>query len=190
MKKFLSILLVLSMAFCVFSGCNKTQPKETESTTEPVSSTVIIKISGDKFSEDFSETEFYEDLDRIEGIFHTKNAETNEYTLQMTETAYKKLKEVKSKEVLNGFDEIKNNTENYVTDIEYDDDFRNIKVIADREKIPEGSINFLNDTVIKVISHAMAYQIYTVDGQKLKITVICSDNEEVVFESEFPIVIE
>ena len=48
----------------------------------------------------------------------------------------------------------------------------------------------LDDTVLKIISQAMAYQIYTVEGQKLKITIICSDNEEVVFQSDFPIVIE
>lgn len=108
----------------------------------------------------------------------------------MTEAAYKKLKDVKSKEVLNGFDEIKKNSENYVTEIEYNEDFRNIKVIADREKLPEGSISMLDDTVLKIISQAMAYQIYTVEGQKLKITIICSGNEEVVFQSDFPIVIE
>jgi hypothetical protein len=108
----------------------------------------------------------------------------------MTESAYKKLKDIKSKDVLSGFEEIKKNTDNYVTEIEYDEDFRNIKVIADREKLPDGSIAILDDTVLKIISQAMAYQIYTVDGQKLKITVVCSDNEEVVFESEFPIIVE
>lgn len=190
MKKILALVLVLSMTFVVFAGCSKAPEKETESTTQQNSSNVTIKISGDTFAEDFSEIEFYEALDSIEGIFHTKNTETNEYTLQMTEEAYKKLKAVKSKEVLNGFEEIKSNAENYVTEIEYDDDFRNIKVTADREKLPEGSISILDNTVLKIISYAMAYQIYTVDGQKLKITVICSDNEEVVFQSDFPIVIE
>lgn len=190
MKKILALFLVISMTFVIFAGCNKTPSKETESTTKQISSNVIIKISGDTFAEDFSEIEFYEALDSIEGIFHTKNTETNEYTLQMTEDAYKKLKDVKSKEVLNGFDEIKKNSENYVTEIEYNEDFRNIKVIADREKLPEGSISIFDDTVLKIISQAMAYQIYTVEGQKLKITVICSDNDEVVFQSDFPIVIE
>ena len=108
----------------------------------------------------------------------------------MTEAAYKKLKEVKSKEVLDGFQKIKENEKNYVTEIEYNEDFRNIKVIADRENIPETSISLLDDTVLDIISYAMVYQIYTVEGQKLKITVICSDNEEVVFQSDFPIVIE
>ncbi len=190
MKRILSLILVFSMCFVVFSGCNKTPEEETESTTNAASSNVTIKISGDKFAEDFSEIEFYEVLDSIEGVFHTKNTETNEYTIQMTETAYKKLRDVKSKEVLSGFEEIKKSTENYVTDIEYDEDFRNIKVIAERDKIPDGSISLFDNTVINIISEAMVYQIYTVDGQKLKITVICSDNEEVVFESEFPIIVE
>ena len=190
MKRFLAFSLVVLMVFVVFAGCNKTPNEETVSTTKQNPTNVIVKISGDIFSEDFSEIEFYEALDSIEGVFHTKNIETNEYTLQMTEIAYKKLREVKSKDVLQGFDEIKNNSENYVTEIEYDEDFRNLKVTADREKIPEEGISFIDDTVIAVISEAMAYQIYTVDGQKLKISVICSDNEEVVFESEFPIIVE
>ena len=75
----------------------------------------FFKVFKNLFDYDFSEIEFYEALDSIEGVFHTKNTETNEHTLQMTEAAYKKLKDVKSKEVLNGFDEIKKNSENYVT---------------------------------------------------------------------------
>ncbi len=190
MKRILAFLLVFLMAFVVFSGCNKTPQEGTESTTKQNLSNITVKISGDSFAEDFSEIEFYETLDSIEGIFHTKNTETNEYTIQMTETAYKKLKDVKSKEVLSGFEEIKENTENYVTEIEYDEDFRNINVTADREKIPDGSISLFDNTVLNIISEAMAYQIYTVEGQKLKITVICSDNDEVVFQSDFPIVVE
>ncbi len=190
MKKILALFLVLSMTFVIFVGCNKTPQEEIESTTKQNSSNITVKISGDSFAEDFSEIEFYETLDSIEGIFHTKNAETNEYTIQMTETAYEKLKNIKSKEVLSGFEEIKNNTDNYVTEIEYDEDFRNINVTADREKIPDGSISLFDDTVLSIIAEAMAYQIYTVEGQKLKITVICSDNDEVVFQSEFPIVVE
>ena len=189
MKRILSVLLFVSIIFTVFTSCGK--PKEkTENTTKQSASNVTLKISANNFVEDFSEIEFYEVLDSIEGIFHTKNTETNEYTLQMTQDAYKKLKDVKASEVLSGFDEIKNNTENYVTDIKYDEDFRDIKVTANREKLPEGSISLFDDTVLKIISYAMAYQIYTVEGQKVKIAVICSDNEEVVFESQFPIVVE
>jgi hypothetical protein len=190
MKKILALFLGLSITFVIFAGCNKTPAKETESTTKQTSSNVIIKISGDTFAEDFSEIEFYEALDSIEGVFHTKNTETNEYTLQMTEAAYKKLKDVKSKEVLNGFDEIKKNSENYVTEIEYNEDFRNIKVIADREKLPEGSISMLDDTVLKIISQAMAYQIYTVEGQRVNITVINSESEEVLKTVSYPVVIQ
>lgn len=189
MKRILSVLLFVSIIFTVFSSCGKTE-SETESTTKPTTSNVTLKISADNFSEDFSEIEFYETLDSIEGVFHTKNSDTNEYTIQLTEAAYKKLRDIKSKEVLSGFEEIINNTENYVTDIKYDEDFRDIKVTADREKLPEGSISLFDDTVLKVISYAMAYQIYTVEGQKVKIAVICSDNYEVVFESQFPIVVE
>ena len=190
MKRILSFSLVIIIVLSIFVGCTKKPTEETESTTKGGSTQYTVKISGNSFAEDFSEIEFYEVLDGIDGLFHTKNTETNEYTLQMTEEAYKKLKVIKSKDTKNGFDEIKNDTENYVTDIEYDNDFRNIKVIADRDKLPEGSISIFDDVVLKIVSQAMAYQIYTVEGQSAKISVVASDDNEVIYETSFPIVIE
>ena len=95
MKRILSFSLVIIIVLSIFVGCTKTPTEETESTTKGGSTQYTVKISGNSFAEDFSEIEFYEVLDGIDGLFHTKNTETNEYTLQMTEEAYKNLKDIK-----------------------------------------------------------------------------------------------
>ncbi len=187
MKRILSVFLIAVLPLVVFAGCGKDTTEPTTTTTAAPTS-IVVKIPASSLAEDFSEEDFYQKLDGIEGIFHTKNDETNEYTLQMTEAAYKKLKEIEAKVVLTAFEEKKNNTENYITDIEYNEDFRNIKVIADREKLPE-DFNFLDDTLISVVADAMAYQIYTTAGQKLTISVVASDDNTEILKATFPVVI-
>ena len=107
----------------------------------------------------------------------------------MTESAFKQLKSVKSKPVKDAYAEIISNTENYVTDIKYDDDFRNVKVFADKSKLPEEFSNF-EETLLKIMGFAMAYQIYTTEGQSVTITVLNNENEEVIKTASYPVVIE
>ena len=187
MKRILSIFLMVILAVTAFAACGKgTDEPATTTTAAPTS--IVVKIPVSSLAEDFSEEDFYKKLDGIEGIFHTKNTETNEYTLQMTEEAYEKLKSLESKVVLAAFEEKKNNTENYIIDIEYNEDFRNVKVIADREKLPE-DFNFLDDTLISIVADAMAYQIYTTMGQKVTINVVTSDDNTEILKATFPVVI-
>jgi hypothetical protein len=190
MKKYLSLLIVISVLLTLFVGCSKSpETSETESTTKAETASVKLIIDGNKFSEDFSETAFYEELDAIEGLFHTKNNETNEYTLTMTESAYKELKDIKSKPVKDAYNDIINDAENYVTDIKYDDDFRNVKVYAEKDKVPEEFSDF-DATLIKVMGSAMAYQIYTIEGQSVNITVFDAQNEEILKTVSYPVVLE
>ncbi len=190
MKKYLSLLLVVAVLLTLFVGCNKTPVStETESTTKAEAASVKVIIDGNKFSDDFSEVEFYEELTAIEGLFHTKNNETNEYTLTMTESAYKELKDIKSKPVKDAYNDIINIAENYVTDIKYDDDFRNVKVYAEKDKVPEEFSDF-DATLIKIMGSAMAYQIYTTEGQSVNITVFDAENEEILKTVSYPVVLE
>ena len=189
MKKLISVFCILLAAFLVLVGCSKEPVKESESTPDFNQVTSTLVINRDNFSEDFDEEAFYETLNGIEGIFYTKNPETNEYTLRMTDAAYKKLKEIKSKDVIAEFDKLINDTENYVTDIKYDEDFRTVNVFADRKKIPEQFSDF-DDTILSVMGSAMAYQIYTIEGQSVTINVIYSDNNETFKTVSFPIIIE
>lgn len=187
MKKYLTLLSAILVSVTLFVGCNKTPDStEPQSTEKTETASVKLVIDGNKFSDDFSEIEFYEELDAIEGLFHTKNNETNEYTLTMTESAFKQLKSVKSKPVKDAYAEIISDTENYVTDIKYDDDFRNVKVYADKSKLPEEFTDF-EETLLNVMGHAMAYQIYTTDGQSLTITVLNNENEEVIKTVTYPV---
>lgn len=190
MKKYLTLLLAILVLVTVFVGCNKIpESTEPESTTKAETASVKLVIDGNIFSDDFSEIEFYEELDAIEGLFHTKNDETNEYTLTMTESAYTELKDLKSKPVKDAYNDVINDAENYVTDIKYDDDFRNVKVYAEKGKVPEEFSDF-DATLIKIMGSAMAYQIYTTKGQGINITVFDAQNEEVLKNVSYPVVIE
>ena len=190
MKKFLILLLAILLSVTMFVGCNKTPDStDTENTTKAETASVKVVIDGNKFSDDFSEIEFYEELDSIEGLFHTKNNETNEYTLTMTESAYKELKDIKSKPVKDAYIDIINDADNYVTDIKYDDDFRNVKVYAEKDKVPEEFSDF-DATLIKVMGSAMAYQIYTIEGQSVNITVFDAQNEDILKTVSYPVVLE
>lgn len=190
MKKYLLFLLSILLSVTMFVGCNKAPDStETENTTKAETASVKVVIDGNKFSDDFSEIEFYEELDSIEGLFYTKNNETNEYTLTMTESAYTELKNLKSKSVKDTFKAVIDDTENYVTDIKYDDDFRNVKVYAEKDKVPEEFSDF-DATLLKIMGSSMAYQIYTTKGQSVNITVLDAQNEEVLKSVSYPVVIE
>lgn len=191
MKKVLSLVLSLCLICCIFAGCSKAPTDEvTESTTITEKAEITVIIDGNTFTEEFSEEDFFASLNSIDGLFYTKNEETNQYTLKMTSSAYTKLKEIKAKDVYTEFDRLKNDTENYIDDITYDEDFRNVKIIADTQKIPENTMFILDDNVAMLLGAAMLYQSYTVEGQKVNLSIVSSDDNKVIFESTFPNVIE
>ena len=197
MKKSLLLLLVMAICCSAFFGCSaKTPSQENINSTEPLSTTEAQKaeytviIDGTRFSDEKTIQEFEMTLSSISGIFYTKNNETNQYTLNMTETAYAELKELKSKDVTAKFTELINDSENYITDIKYDDDFRNVTVYADREKIPQISIESVDINIVTIAGITLLYQMYTVEGESLKITTVYSDTEEVVKVDSFPMVIQ
>lgn len=188
MKKILSVLLALLVITTVFAGCGKPTEEETIVSTQPPKN-VVVKILASSLTAEFSEEELYKTLDSIDGLTHTKDSQTNDYTLQMTESAYEKLKDIESKTVLEGFKEKEENTENYVIKIEHNEDFRFIRVTADREKMPEG-FNFLDDVLVSIVADAMAYQLFTVDGQRVTVSVVAQDDGEELLKCTFPVIIE
>ena len=107
----------------------------------------------------------------------------------MTESAYTELKNLKSKSVKDTFKAVIDDTENYVIDIKYDDDFRNVKVYTEKDKVPE-EISDFDATLLKIMGSSMAYQIYTTKGQSVNITVLDAQNEEVLKSVSYPVVIE
>ena len=190
MKKILLLVLSLFLVCVVLVGCSETPSvNEPVSTTEAEKAEFTVTIDGNTFTDGFTEDDFYAPLNNIDGLFCTKNEETNKYTLKMTSSAYSELKEIKAKDVYTEFDRLKNDTENYIDDITYDEDFRNVKIIADFDKWPL-EISVFDDEVIGVASAAMAYQIYTVEGQSVKVTIMSPDTGVTVIEEfAFPIVI-
>lgn len=191
MKRILSLITLLFLMCGVLVGCSETPTvDETVSTTETEKAEYTVIIDGNTFTEDFSEEDFYAPLNKIDGLFCTKNEETNKYTLKMTLSAYNKLKEVKAKDVYTEFDRLKNDTENYIADITYDEDFRDVTIVADLNNLPQ-EVSAFDDEIIWVAAATMAYQMYTVEGQSVKITILSPDTGVTVIEEfTFPMVIE
>ena len=189
MKKLLLLITILVAILAVFVSCSDEPADEVaDTTTKAEATSITIVIDRNSFSDSFDEDAFYDELDDIEGLFHTKNDETNQYTLTMTETAFSKLKESKSKPVTEAFNSVISDSENFVTDIKYDEDFRKIKVFADTEKI-SGELSALDETLLKIMASAMAYQLYTVEGQSVEITVVDFTNEEVITTVKYPLIV-
>ncbi|MBR2876502.1 MAG: hypothetical protein IKC01_05130, partial [Clostridia bacterium] len=116
MKRILFLVLTLCVFIFTFSACSgkaetETQPTET---TVPQEKEYTLVIDADNFDETFSEGAFYDELDSIKGITYSKNETANEYTLRMTESAYKTLREKKAEPVYSSYEDLISNEENYV----------------------------------------------------------------------------
>jgi 2-methylaconitate cis-trans-isomerase PrpF len=64
-----------------------------------------------------------------------------------------------------------------------------VKVYAEKDKVPEEFSDF-DATLIKIMGSAMAYQIYTIEGQSVNITVFDAQNEDILKTVSYPVVLE
>ena len=81
------------------------------------------------------------------------------------------------------FKEYEENDEHYVDSVEFDDDFRNLKVYVDKDKY-SSTATATSDII--VASAALSYQMFLEDGQKTVVEVVYSGTEEVVSTFSLP----
>ncbi len=192
LKCFTAVTLIIMLAFSsifFLSGCSSKKDADTTAptTTEAQSEkSITLTIGRNAFSDDFDEAAFYAGLDDIGGVSYSKDESTSVYILIMSETSYNYLRKVKSREVTDAFEKVIADTTNYVENIKYNDDFREITIYADRDKFPAKSVNTLEITAVTVAASAMAYQIYTIDGQNTNVKVLYSDTSEVATQFMLP----
>ena len=75
------------------------------------------------------------------------------------------------------FKKYEDDESSYVDSVEYDEDFRNLKLFVNKEKYGESGSTTGN---IVIASAALSYQMFLEDGQKVSVQVIYSDTQEVV----------
>ncbi len=186
MKKYISLFLILVLVLSFFTACSG--DSGSESTTTPVSDNKItVTIDADVFTADFPLNELEKELAAIDGLTYNKNETANTIILEMTESAYSELKKIKTEEAKKKILAVTEDEKYYATEITYNDDFRNVVVKVDVEKLNGGKTSPYDDTVLKIVSYSMMYQIFTVEGQSVNIKLLSNADDTVLGEYKFPI---
>ena len=179
MKK-LSLVLCLIALVVLLSSCGSdTAPDsaESSSTTEAVNENVIIEIEKLNIAD---EATFSDDL-KAYGAEITDSEDREKLVCEFTKSEYAILIQDKREETVKAFEDLENDAESYVEKVEYDDDFRNLKIYVNKElydtKASASSLgNTFNDYAIG--AKAVAFQIYLEDGQRTVTEIYYTGEEE------------
>ncbi|MGN1316497.1 MAG: hypothetical protein ACI4VW_05465 [Acutalibacteraceae bacterium] len=190
MKK-LSLLLTLVLVVSLLTACGTTNTSgETTNTEETKAETTVketktdeqnVRIAVDKSNladeESFinSMKEYGAEVNSIEGA--------NGYLLVFSKSEHEKLLEDKHKATVEKFKKYENDESSYIDSVEYDEDFRNLKLFVNKEKYEESGSTTGN---VVIASAALSYQMFLEDGQKISVQVIYADTEEVVSTFTLP----
>ena len=181
------IAFLLSVVFVLlsFSACatkeetTETTASETQSVQEKVEN-VVVSIK----KELVDEAEFLTYISEIEGI--TSTADDVFYHLEMSQKVYKKLLKLKSQEVIKHYDKTQEENE-YIEDIQHSKDFRRVTVLVDREKYDEIDSATQKLQLITLGAYAMSYQMFLTEGQKVYVSAIYSDTQEIAMDVSLPV---
>ena len=179
MKK-LSLVLCLIALVVLLSSCGSdTAPDsaESSSTTEAVNENVIIEIEKLNIAD---EATFSDDL-KAYGAEITDSEDGEKLVCEFTKSEYAILIQDKREETVKAFEDLENDAESYVEKVEYDDDFRNLKIYVNKESYDKKASasalgNTFNDYAIG--AKAVAFQIYLEDGQRTVTEIYYTDEEE------------
>lgn len=180
--KRISIILLLSLALVMLTACGSNVADSSEQTTDNVVTTegsasaddvVKIGINKDSLADPVAFVSSMEDY----GAEVKDMTDAGGYILIFSKEEHKKLLNDKKSEALKTFKEYEENSEHYVDSIEFDDDFRNLKLYVDKDKY-SSSATATSDII--VASAALAYQMFLEDGQKTVVEVMYSGTDEVI----------
>ncbi|GAB6087483.1 hypothetical protein [Alkaliphilus crotonatoxidans] len=200
MKRIISLCLVLMMTISlILTGCGKESdnrevkqgPGEEEKISENVAvdddlQMVDITVPTDLIGDlnDFDEAAYINEHEGVEGA---KINEDGTLTLTMTKAKHMELVEEMKQQLLDTLSDLKNSeTTNYIKDIEYTEDFKEIKIIVEKAAY-EGTFDLT--PFIVGISVGM-FQVYTGEEYNTTITVQDEATEEVLYSAKYPEVLE
>ena len=189
MKK-IALVLALLIVVASFSSCTNSDYNifkvEVEvddvavSETETQPENVEISIRKDLVDE----VTFLTSISEFEGITVTSNDVY--HVLTMSQETYVTFLKSKAQEVYDMFDEIIA-AGSFVEDITYNEDFRVIKVIVDRDGFDAIGKDTQRLQLMTIGAYAMSYQMFLDEGQKTTVIAVCSDNQEEVMAITLPI---
>lgn len=187
MKK-ISLIITAFVLVALLASCsdgktdNTTTQKATTSSVETTEKKEnIVRIAVDKSNLEDPEA-FAKEMEEY-GAEVQDITGTNGYLLLFSREEHKKLLDEKKNDAIEKFKEYEDNEEHYVDSIEYDDDFRNLKIYVNKEMYEKTGSTTGN---IVVASSALAYQMYLEQGQRTSVSVIYSETQEVVSTFTLP----
>lgn len=184
----LSLILCLVACVMLLSSCgsdNASESNDGNSTTEAVNGNVTIEIEKLNIAD---EATFSDDL-KAYGAEITESEDGEKLVFEFTNKEYEILIQDKREETVKAFEALENDAESYVEKVEYDDDFRNLKIFVNKqaydEKASASSLgNIFNDYAIG--AKAVAFQIYLKDGQKTTVEIYYTGTEEPISRFVLP----
>lgn len=186
----ISLIITLLFIASLFTACGtentpdatETSEKTTVETTEKQEETVKIAISKDTLADAES---FIQSMKEY-GAEVTDISDAGGYILIFSKEEHETLLKDKYDETVKKFKEYEDDEKSYVEKVEYDEDFRNLKIFVQKEAWDATSSN-MNDIVIS--STALSYQLYLEDGQKTDVEIIYSGTDTVVSTFTLPMTI-
>lgn len=192
MKK-LALVLALLIVVASFSSCTNSDYNifkvEVEVDDVALSETAVSDIQPENVEISIrkdlvDEVTFLTSISEFEGITVTSNDVY--HILTMSQETYVTFLKSKAQEVYDMFDEIIA-AGSFVEDITYNEDFRVVKVIVDREGFDAIGKDTQRLQLMTIGAYAMSYQIFLDEGQKTTVIAVCSDTQEEVMAITLPI---
>ncbi len=183
MKKILLLLVAVLVLSC-FASCgadnnDATTEASTATETESQAQDVVLEITKSTLAdpEGFkaSMTEYGADVVEL--------GDKDAFQFTFTESEHKALLKDKKNETVFAFKGLEQNEASYIDKIEYDEDFRNLKIYVDKEKKSESS----STEEITAASHALVYQTYIVGNQRTYVEIYYTGEAEKIDAFTFPI---
>lgn len=183
MKKVLLLLAALLMVACLAS-CDGSDNKEattdtSSSTEESVAQDVVLEISKSTIAEP---EEFKATMEEY-GAEIEELSDKDAFQFTFSAAEHKALLKDKKAETVSAFKAIEDDEESYVDKIEYDENFRNLKIYVDKEKKPESS----STEEFSAASLALVYQTYIGETQRTLVEIFYTGEAERIDAFTFPI---
>ncbi len=183
MKKVALILAVL-MVICALASCDKAaeEPATTTEVAETQPENVVIHIKKDLVDE----TTFITSISEFEGI--SVASDETFHILTMSQGTYVTFLKAKAQDVYDMFDDIIAQG-SFIEDITYDENFRTVKVMVDREGFDAIGKDTQRVQLMTIGAYAMSYQMFLEEGQKTTVIAVYSDTEEEAMVMTLPITV-
>ena len=187
MKK-TALLLCLLVFVSVFASCGK---NEAEKETEPTTSAITEETGKEKIqiivkkSEVASPEDFKTEMEGFGGTV-SEDSTGEAFGISFTQEQYNDLLEAKRQGVKDKYNAVVKDTENGIIAIDYDDDFRVVKVTVDKDFYSNNQGDVTNK-LFDLAAYGLSYQFYINENKRVRIAASFEGEEKPFYEFALPL---